>query len=147
LRERLLRGGLPPGLLAKEYNPEFYAGWLEVYQISHAAHLELPDSAGGCREIVAQPKVFESDTGLVCHARCWGHQRSEDCGVLWEHLVPEKLTAAGVPKIHFGRYKQQREMNSVVPRGRATFREQYPKRKNRVVSPLSGRRASAFWVV
>jgi predicted AAA+ superfamily ATPase len=213
LRERLLRGGLPPALLAKEHNPEFYAewldsyfardvqelfrlekragflrvlellmrqsggmldvtklaaesqisrpavtNWLEVYQITHVAHLVRPYSAGGGREIVAQPKVFGFDTGLVCHARGWDHLRTEDCGVLWEHLVLDTLIAAGAPKIHFWRDKQQREVDFVVPHGRdavdaieckwnpeafetrglAAFREQYPKGKNYVVSPLNG---------
>ena len=213
LRERLLRGGLPPALLAKEHNPEFYAewldsyfardvqelfrlekrtgflrvlellmrqsggmldvtklaaesqisrpavtNWLEVYQITHVAHLVRPYSAGGRREIVAQPKVFGFDTGLVCHARGWDHLRTEDCGVLWEHLVLDTLIAAGAPKIHFWRDKQQREVDFVVPHGRdavdaieckwnpeafetrglAAFRGQYPKGKNYVVSPLNG---------
>ena len=213
LRERLLRGGLPPALLAKEHNPEFYAewldsyfardvqelfrlekragflrvlellmrqsggmldvtklaaesqisrpavtNWLEVYQITHVAHLVRPFSAGGRREIVAQPKVFGFDTGLVCHARGWDHLRTEDCGVLWEHLVLDTLIAAGAPKIHFWRDKQQREVDFVVPHGRdavdaieckwnpeafetrglAAFREQYPKGKNYAVSPLNG---------
>jgi len=204
LRERLLRGGLPPALLAKEHNPEFYAewldsyfardvqelfrlekragflrvlellmrqsggmldvtklaaesqisrpavtNWLEVYQITHVAHLVRPYSAGGRREIVAQPKVFGFDTGLVCHARGWDHLRTEDCGVLWEHLVLDTLIAAGAPKIHFWRDKQQREVDFVVPHGRdavdaieckwnpeafetrglAAFREQYSKGK------------------
>ncbi len=212
-RERLLRGGLPPALLAEKHNPEFYAewqdsyfardvqelfrlekragflrvlelllrqsggmldvtklaaesqisrptvtNWLEVYQITHVAHLVRPFSAGGRREIVAQPKVFGFDTGLVCHARGWDHLRAEDCGVLWEHLVLDTLIAAGVPKIHFWRDKQQREVDFIVPRGRdaadaveckwepeafetrglASFRERYPKGKNYVVSPLNG---------
>jgi hypothetical protein len=211
VRERLLRGGLPPALLAAEHNPEFYGewldsyfardvqelfrlekragflrvlellfrqsggmldvsklaaesqisrptvtNWLEVYQISHVARVVRPFSAGGRREIVAQPKVFGFDTGLVCHARGWDHLRTEDCGVLWEHLVLDALIAAGLPKIHFWRDKQQREVDFVVPRGRdaadaiegkwkpdafetrglAAFREQYPKGKNFVVSPL-----------
>jgi hypothetical protein len=213
VRERLLRGGLPPALLAEKHNPEFYgewldsyfardvqelfrlekrAGflrvlellfrqsggmldasklatesqisrptvthWLEVYQITHVVRVLRPFSAGGRREIVAQPKVFGFDTGLVCHARGWDHLRAEDCGVLWGHLVLDALIAAGLPKIHFWRDKQQRELDFVVPRGRdaadaieckwkpeafetrglAAFREQYPKGKNFVVSPLSG---------
>ena len=213
LRERLLCGGLPPALLAKEHNPEFYAewldsyfardvqelfrlekragflhvlellmrqsggmldvtklaaesqisrpavtNWLEVYQITHVAHLVRPYSAGGRREIVAQPKVFGFDTGLVCHARGWDHLRTEDCGMLWEHLVLDTLIAAGAPKIHFWRDKQQREVDFVVPHGRdavdaieckwqpeafetrglAAFRQQYPKGKNYIVSPLNG---------
>ena len=213
VRERLLRGGLPPALLAVEHNPEFYGewldsyfardvqelfrlekragflrvlelllrqsggmldvtklatesqisrptvtNWLEVYQITHAAHLVRPFSAGGRREIVAQPKVFGFDTGLVCHARGWDQLRTEDCGVLWEHLVLDTLIAAGASKIHFWRDKQQREVDFVVPRSRdavdaieckwkpdafetrglQALREQYPKGKNYVVSPLNG---------
>jgi hypothetical protein len=214
LRERLLRGGLPPALLADEHNPEFYAewldsyfardvqelfrlekragflrllellfrqsggmldvtklaagsqvsrptvtNWLEVYQITHVVHLLPPYSAGGRREIVAQPKAFGFDTGLVCHARGWNQLRTEDCGLLWEHLVLDTLIAAGLPKIHFWRDKQQREVDFVVPRGRdavdaieckwqadafelrglAAFRAQYPQGGNYVVCPLPGR--------
>ena len=213
LRERLLRGGLPPALLSAGHNPEFYGewmdsyfardvqelfrlekrigflrvlellfrqsggmldvsklaaasqisrptvmNWLEVYQITHVIHLLRPFSAGGRREIVAQPKVFGFDTGLICHARGWDHLRTEDCGVLWEHLVLDSLVAAGVAKIHFWRDKQQREVDFVVPRGRdsvdaieckwnpeafesrglGAFRDQYPNGKNYVVSPLNG---------
>jgi uncharacterized protein len=212
LRERFLRGGLPPAMLSEKYDPEFYAewqdsyfardvqelfrlekragflrvlelllrqsggmldvsklaaesqisrptvtNWLDVYQITHVAHLVRPFSAGGRREIVSQPKVFGFDTGMVCHARGWDQLRTEDCGVLWEHLVLDTLIAAGLQKIHFWRDKQQREVDFVVPRGRDTidaieckwnpqafetrglvaFREQYPKGKNFVVSPLT----------
>ncbi len=213
LRERLLRGGLPPALLATERDPEFYgewldsyfardvqelfrlekragflrllelllrqsggllditklaaesqvsrptvANWLEVYQTTHVAHLVRPFSAGGRREIVAQPKVFGFDTGLVCHARGWDTLRTEDCGGLWEHLVLDTLIAAGLQSVHFWRDKQQREVDFVLPRGRnsvdaieckwraeafetrglAAFRAQYPQGKNYVVSPLTG---------
>ena len=83
--------------------------------------------------------------------------RAEDCGLLWEHLVLDALIAAGVPKIQFWRDKQQREVDFVVPRGRdsvdaieckwkpdafetrglVAFREQYPKGRNLLVSPLN----------
>jgi hypothetical protein len=132
--------------------------WLEIYQVTHVAHLVRPFSAGGRREIIAQPKVFGFDTGMVCHARGWDHLRSEDCGALWEHLTLDTLIAAGLPKIHFWRDKQQREVDFVVPRSRdavdaiecrwkpdafeprglAAFREHYPKGNNFVVSPLNG---------
>jgi predicted AAA+ superfamily ATPase len=212
LRERLLRGGLPPALLSEKHNPEFYAewrdsyfardvqelfrsekragflrvlellmcqsggmlnvsklaaesqisrptvaNWLEVYQITHVAHLVRPFSAGGRREIVAQPKVFGFDTGMVCHARGWDHLRNDDCGILREHLVLDTLIAGGVSEPHFWRDKQQREVDFVVPLGRdrvdaieckwkpqvfetrglAAFRAQYPKGRNFVVSPLT----------
>ncbi len=212
LRDRLLRGGLPPALLAQRHEPEFYAewvdsyfardvqelfrlekrsgflrvleilmrqsggmldvtklaaesqisrptvtNWLEVYQITHVIHLVRPFSAGGRREITAQPKVFGFDTGMVCHTRGWDQLRAEDCGVLWEHLVLDAMIAAALPAIYFWRDKQQREVDFVAPRGRDSvdaieckwrpaafetrglkgFREQYPKGNNYVVSPLN----------
>ena len=212
VRDRLLRGGLPPALLAEELNPEFYGewldsyfardvqelfrlekragflralellfrrsgglldvtklaaesqisrptihNWLEVFQVTHVVHLIRPFSAGGRREIVAQPKAFGFDTGLVCHARGWDRLRAEDCGVLWEHLVLDTLIATGQARIHFWRDKQQREVDFVLPRGRdavdaieckwkpdsvetrglAALRVHYPKGRNFVVSPLN----------
>jgi predicted AAA+ superfamily ATPase len=213
VRERLLRGGLPPALLAEKPNPEFFgewldsyfardvqelfrlekragflrllellfrqsggmldmtklasesqvsrptvANWLEVYQTTHVTHLIRPFSAGGRREIVGQPKVFGFDTGLVCYARGWDQLRTEDCGALWEHLVLDTLIAAGLPRIHFWRDKQHREVDFVIPRGRevvdaieckwqadafetrglSAFRGLYPKGRNYLVSPLNG---------
>ncbi len=212
VRDRLLRGGLPPALLAGERNPEFYGewldsyfardvqelfrlekragflrvlellfrqsggmldvtkiacetqisrptvtNWLEVYQVTQVIHLVRPFSGGGRREIVAQPRVFGFDTGFVTYARSWDTLRAEDCGVLWEHLVLDTLLAAGEPRLHFWRDKQQREVDFVVPRGRdcvdaieckwkpdsfetrnlAAFRDLYPQGRNFVVSPLN----------
>ena len=132
--------------------------WLDVYQVTHTIHLIRPFSSGGRREIVAQPKVFGFDTGLVCHARGWDRLRTDDCGVLWEHLVLDTLIAAGVARLHFWRDKQQREVDFVVPRRRdvvdaieckwraeafetrslRAFRGNYPKGRNLVVAPIEG---------
>ena len=169
VRERLLRGGLPPALLTPERNREFYgewldsyfardvqelfrlgkragflrllellfrqsggmldatklaaesqvsrptvAKWLEVYQATHAVHLVRPFAGGGRREIIAQPRVFGFDTGFVAYARGWDSLRAEDCGLLWEHLILDALVAAGLPRLHFWRDKQQREVDFVV---------------------------------
>lgn len=214
VRHRLLRGGLPPALLAEDHDPGFYAewidsyfardvqelfrlekrgpflrmfelllkqsggmleitrlaadcsvsrpttmNWLEVFEITHVVQVLRPFANGGRAEIVAQPKVYGFDTGLVCHARGWDRLRPEDCGVLWEHLVLDTLIAAGLPRIHFWRDKQQREVDFVVPRGRdavdaieckwrpdefttrglSAFRANYPKGRNFVVGPIEGR--------
>jgi hypothetical protein len=132
--------------------------WLEVYEVTHTIHLVRPFAAGGRREIVAQPKVFGFDTGLICHARGWDRLRHDDCGVLWEHLVLETLAALDITRIHFWRDKQQREVDFVVPRGRDTvdaieckwradaldtkglraFRANYARGRNLVVTPLEG---------
>lgn len=82
--------------------------WLEVYPTTHTVRLLRRYAGGGRREIVAQPKVYGFDTGLVCHARGWDSLREDDCGILWEHLVLESLVAGEVPRIHFWRDKQHR---------------------------------------
>jgi uncharacterized protein len=132
--------------------------WLEVYAVTHAIHPIRPFAAGGRREIVAQPKVFGLDTGLVCHARGWDRLRPDDLGGLWEHLVLETLIGTGVARVHFWRDKQQREVDFVVPRQRAVvdaieckwraetfetrgltaFRANYPKGRNFIVAPIDG---------
>jgi hypothetical protein len=131
------------------------ANWLEIFQVTHVAHMLRPFAGGGRRELLAQPKMYGFDTGFVCHARGWDSLRAEDCGLLWEHLVLETLLSLPVPKLYFWRDKQQREVDFVLPRGRevvdaieckwnvdafetrgfAAFRENYRKGRNLVVSP------------
>jgi predicted AAA+ superfamily ATPase len=135
--------------------------WLEVFQITHTAHLLRPYAAGGRREILAQPKLYGFDTGFVCHARGWDVLRTEDCGLLWEHLVLDALLSIPVAPIHFWRDKQQREVDFVIPRGHgvvdaieckwnadsfetrslAAFRENYPHGNNFVISPQTTTRS------
>lgn len=211
VRQRLLRGGLPPALLADERQPDFYAEWLDSYfardvqelfhvekrgaflkllelllrqsggmlevtslakhvgvarptivnwldvlEITHVLHRLRPYERGGRREILAQAKAYGFDTGFVAFARGWDELRDEDCGPLWEHLVLDTLLAIPVPKIHYWRDKQRREVDFVLPRGRdavdaieckwnvdafdprglAAFRENYPKGRNFLVGPI-----------
>jgi uncharacterized protein len=130
--------------------------WLEVFQVTQTVRIVRPYSAGGRREIVAQPKAYSFDTGFVCHLRGWDDLRPDDCGGLWEHLVLDTLIAAGQPAIHYWRDKQQREIDFVLPQGRQgvdaieckwnakafeprgllAFREHYPKGRNFVVCPF-----------
>jgi len=132
--------------------------WLEVYQATQTVHVVRPFAGGGRREIIGQPRVFGFDTGFVAYARGWGELRTEDCGLLWEHLVLDTLLAAGLPQVQFWRDKQQREVDFVVPQGRdrvhaiecewkpdafetrslAVFRAAYARGRNFVVSPLHG---------
>jgi len=129
--------------------------WLDVLQITHAAHLIRPYAQGGRREILAQPKLYGFDTGFVCFARGWDTLRTEDCGLLWEHLVLDTLRSIPIAPILFWRNKQQHQVDFVMPRGRthvdiieckwtvdafdprglSAFRDSYPKGRNLVVSP------------
>jgi uncharacterized protein len=129
--------------------------WLEVYQATHTVHLLKPFAGGGRSEIVAQPRVYGFDTGFVAHARGWDTLRPDDCGMLWEHLVLDTLTASATPRVHFWRDKSDREIDFVVPRKRddvdaieckwnadsfetrnlLAFRAIYPTGSNYVLSP------------
>lgn len=174
LRQRLFRGGLPPALLAVDYDPGFYSEWLDSYfardvqelfrvekrggflklvesvlrlsggqmeasalaqpcglsrptvlnylnvlELTHVAAFIRPYSGGGKRELVRQPKVYGFDTGFVAFARGWTELRPEDCGLLWEHLVLDRLLSdpAG-PKVMYWRDKDQHEIDFVLPAGR-----------------------------
>ncbi len=129
--------------------------YLEVLQVTHVVRLLRPFHCGGRREIVQQPKAYGFDTGFICHARGWGDLRTEDCGLLWEHLVLDTLLSIpSVARVHFWRDKQQREVDFVVPRqrdacdaieckwtvssfsprGLAAFRESYRSGRNFVVA-------------
>jgi predicted AAA+ superfamily ATPase len=140
MTHRLLRGGLPAGLLAHTYEPELYAEWLDSYFARDVQELfsvtkrsaflllvhALLRQSGGLaeltkRELTHQPKIFGFDTGFVAWSRGWSDLRTSDCGQLWEHIVLETLQACIVSRgqrVHFWRDKQQREVDFVVPSGR-----------------------------
>jgi hypothetical protein len=174
LRHRLFRGGLPPALLATDYDPGFYSEWLDSYyardvqelfrvekragflklvesvlrlsggqmeatalaqlcglsrptvlnyldvlELTHVAAFIRPYSGGGKRELVRQPKVYGFDTGFVAFARGWTDLRSEDCGLLWEHVVLDRLISSpSEPQVMYWRDKDQHEVDFVLPKGR-----------------------------
>ncbi|MFM8420962.1 MAG: ATP-binding protein [Verrucomicrobiota bacterium] len=130
--------------------------YLNVLELTHVATLVRPYCGGGTRELVRQPKVYGFDTGFVAHARGWTDLRPADCGILWEHVVHERLASdpAG-HKVNYWRDKDRHEVDFVVPRGRdavdaieckwnadawdpghlRVFRALHPQGRNWVVSP------------
>lgn len=131
---------------------------LRALEITHAVTLLRPFHGGGQNEIVRQPKVYAFDTGFVSWARGWEPLRSDDCGLLWEHVVLEHLQAhfPNTP-VRYWRDKQGREVDFVLARGRdevdvieckwnsdafdsdalAAFRGHYPQGHNWLLSPLA----------
>lgn len=133
--------------------------WIEVLEVTHVIHLLRPFHGGGRQELLQQPKLFGFDTGFVAQARGWSDLRTEDCGLLWEHLVLDTLLSIpALGAVHFWRDKQQREIDFVIPRGRgvadaieckwnaahfspralAAFRTLHPKGRNYLVTPQAG---------
>ena len=95
--------------------------YLDVLDITHVATLIRPYSGGGKRELVRQPKVYGFDTGFVAFARGWTDLRPEDCGLLWEHIVLDRLISdPAEPEVMYWRDKDQHEIDFVLPGGRGT---------------------------
>ena len=93
--------------------------YMEVLQVTHAVTLLRPYHGTGKQELVRQPKVYGFDSGFVAYCRGWNELRTEDCGLLWEHLVLETLIASSTPRtIHYWRDKQQHEVDFVLSAGR-----------------------------
>ncbi len=130
--------------------------YLDALQITHVVRLLRPYHGDGRQELLRQPKVYAFDTGFVAHARGFTDLRTEDCGLLWEHVVLETLgSRAALPDAHYWRDKLGREVDFVLPRGRgaadaieckwtaasfspkslAAFRALHPKGKNFLVVP------------
>lgn len=215
LDHRMLRGGLPQALLAKDDDRSFYSEWLdsyfardvrELFRVEKRAGflalleallrqsggmLELASMArvsglsrptvmsyldvmetthvltrlrpwsGGLndRDLVQAPKAFAFDTGFVCHARGVRELRAEDRGALLEHLTLETLQSIGdLPKLHYWRDKDKREVDFVLPverdrvdaievkwsgeafepRNLRAFRASYPRGRNWLVTAQTG---------
>jgi len=131
-------------------------GYLDVLEVTLVARFVRPFSGGGTRELVRQPKVYGFDTGFVAFAKGWSDLRTEDCGLLWEHLVVEWLGSdpAGLDILYW-RDKDLHEVDFVIPQGRGVvdaieckwssrhfdpehlhaFRVLYPHGRNWVVAP------------
>ncbi len=130
---------------------------LDAMEIAHALIRIPPFHGGGHREVIARPRIYAFDTGLVAHVRGWETIRVSDRGHLWENLVLDELRASCRHSvIHYWRDKSQREVDFVLERagGRVdaieakinpdaftteslrAFRALYPDGKNLLVCPF-----------
>jgi len=94
------------------------SNYLAILEATLVAHVIRPFSRRRTTEIVAAPKVYGFDTGFVCYYRDWRSLRSEDMGLLWEHVVLNELHAASQSRrIQYWRDKRGREVDFVWTRG------------------------------
>lgn len=129
---------------------------LQVLEITHAATIVRPFFGGGRKEIVRQPKVYGFDTGFVSFVRGWDTLRTDDMGVLWEHLVLEHLQSrfpdspprywrdAAGHEVDFVRPSSRDEVDAIEckwhpsafdARALHVFRRYYPHGRNYLVTP------------
>ncbi len=131
--------------------------YLAVLESTHVAHVLRPFNTYRSTEIVAAPKVYGFDTGFVCYHRGWLQLRSEDKGLLWEHLVLNELQGKlQLQEIRYWRDKRGHEVDFILlpsrttspiaieckwkatsfdPNGLRAFRQHYPNGANFVASP------------
>ena len=129
---------------------------VRALEITHAVALLRPFHGSGRQELTKQPKVYAFDTGFVSFARGWDPLRTEDLGLLWEHLVLEHLQGHFPDtRVRYWRDKQGHEVDFVLAShrdevdaieckwhadafdsaGLALFRSYYPKGRNYLVTP------------
>jgi predicted AAA+ superfamily ATPase len=92
---------------------------IEAMSIAHAIFSVTPFHGGGRREIVRRPKIYAFDTGIIAYIRGWESLRSEERGILWEHLVLDTIRAAIPAKtVNYWRDKSDREIDFVIRQNR-----------------------------
>lgn len=138
--------------------------YVEALQIACVVHLVSPLSRSSSkREILSRPKCYSFDTGFVMHEKGWDTIRSEDRGILWEHLIYDSLLSQfRQEQIRYWKDKSKRELDFVVQiaenefhaieckvdpdsfssKSLTEFRARYPSGRNFVVSPFTMREYS-----
>ena len=92
---------------------------IEAMQVAHAIRLLRPYHRGGKREIVSRPKCYAFDTGFVTFEKGWDAIRSDDRGLLWEHLVLDSLCSrVSGHDIFYWQDKSRREVDFVIRHSR-----------------------------
>lgn len=130
--------------------------YLSVLETTFVAHVIRPFHSRLSNEIIAAPKVYGFDTGMVCFAKGWHTLRPDDMGLLWEQYVLNELHGQlQTQRIFYWRNKQQHEIDFIYfknrnqrnpiaieckwhtdqfdPSNLIIFRKQYPKGENYVV--------------
>ena len=135
--------------------------YVEALQIACVVHLVPPLSRSSSkREILSRPKCYSFDTGFVTHEKGWDTIRSEDRGILWEHLILDSLLSQfRREQVFYWKDKSNREIDFVIQvannefhtiagrvdddsfseKSLAEFRALYPNGRNFVISPLVSR--------
>lgn len=129
--------------------------YLAVLDATFIAHVIRPFSSHRPTEIIAAPKVYGFDTGFICYHRDWHTLRTDDLGLLWEHLVLNEMHAhLQTRDIRYWRDKRGHEVDFILARGQSAalaveckwsasdfdatnlqaFRRAYPRGKNLVVA-------------
>jgi hypothetical protein len=95
------------------------SNYLAVLEATFVAHVIRPYSSHRPTEIISAPKVYGFDTGFVCYHRGWHELRSDDLGLLWEHLVLNEMHAhLQSREIRYWRDKRGHEVDFILARSK-----------------------------
>ncbi len=98
-----------------EISRQTVTNYLGAFVATRVLHVVRPYSARTSNEIVAAPRVYGFDTGMVAAMRGWRELRDEDRGALWEHLVLNELhSSVASDRIHHWRDKRGHEVDFVI---------------------------------
>lgn len=138
-----------------EASRQTITNYLRALEATFVAHIIRPFNTHKPSEIISAPKVYGFDTGFVCYHKGWHDLRSEDLGLLWEHLVLNEMQAHLQSRdIRYWRDKKGHELDFVLakrgdeptaveckwsslefdPTNLIAFRKMYPKGKNFLVA-------------
>ncbi|RPJ16806.1 MAG: ATP-binding protein [Deltaproteobacteria bacterium] len=127
------------------------SNYLAVLEATFVVSVLRPFTTHRPAEIVAAPKVYGFDTGFVCYFKRWHELRSDDVGILWEHLVLNEIQAQlQTRRVHYWRNKGGNEVDFILagrgkkpiaieckwsasnfdPAGMQAFRRHYEKGEN-----------------
>ena len=91
------------------------SNYLAVLEATFVVSVLRPFTTHRPAEIVAAPKVYGFDTGFVCYFKGWHELRSDDLGILWEHLVLNEIQAQlQTRRVHYWRNKGGNEVDFVL---------------------------------
>jgi len=93
------------------------SNYLAVLEATHVAHVVRPFASNPSTEIVSAPKVYAFDTGFFCYFRGWRELRTDDMGILWEHMALNEMHALQQNRdIRYWRDKRGHEVDFVLPK-------------------------------
>jgi len=131
--------------------------YVATLEATFIIHILRPFNTRLSSEIVSAPKIYGFDTGFVAYAKNWHSLRSDDMGLLWEHIVLNELHAhLQTRDFYYWRNKQGNEVDFIYFKGRdkkqpiaieckwkdnkfkanniLAFRKKYPRGENYVVA-------------
>lgn len=100
-----------------EVSRQTITNYLATLEATFAVHVVRPYSTHRATEIVSAPKVYGFDTGFVCYHRGITELRTDDMGLLWEHLVMNEIHGRMQRRtLRYWRNKRGAEVDFVLPR-------------------------------